>query len=144
MWPGQCGTGQAASVRGVLAYEVPGSREWGGCLASGVRLTAPATAAAQSNQSVIAGVEAVSARQKAWLSASLQERVKLAEAIGEEGARALARLKDYETHFDGVGRVLSQGPDQVYRAKDGSIVVIERRGARVPLDWRLRLPAGHA
>jgi hypothetical protein len=67
-------------------------------------------------------------RQQAWLAASVQDRVKLAEGIGEEGARAMAREKGYEMVFDGLGRLLPQGPDQVYRGRDGWVITVEAKG----------------
>lgn len=94
----------------------------------GVMLITPPTALGQISQPTNAGAAARTERQEAWLSASLQGRVKIAEAIGEEGARELARAKGYERLCDGLGKVLSQGPDQVYRASDGRIVVIEAKG----------------
>ena len=68
------------------------------------------------------------ARQAQWLQASLDERVRLAERLGEEGAEALAARKGYEPLLRNRDKVLRQGFDQVYRAKDGGIVVIEAKG----------------
>jgi hypothetical protein len=70
----------------------------------------------------------MSIRQSQWLQASLEERVRLAEHLGEEGAEAFAAKKDYKPLLRNGDKVLRQGFDQVYRAKDGSIVVIEAKG----------------
>jgi len=67
-------------------------------------------------------------RQAQWLQATLDERVRLAERLGEEGAEAFAAKKGYEPLLRKGDKVLRQGFDQVYRAKDGSIVVIEAKG----------------
>lgn len=67
-------------------------------------------------------------RQSQWLRSSLDERVRLAERLGEEGAEAFAKKKGYEPLLRNGDKVLRQGFDQVYRAKDGGIVVIEAKG----------------
>src|SRR5207245_1929416 len=66
--------------------------------------------------------------QVEWLKASTDERVKIAERLGEEGAEAFAAKKGYEPLLRNADKVLRQGFDQVYRARDGSIVVIEAKG----------------
>ena len=68
------------------------------------------------------------ARQRAWLRASVDQRVKLAEQLGDEGARAFAKAKGWSPVFDGTARGVVQGPDQVYRAADGAVHVIEAKG----------------
>lgn len=68
------------------------------------------------------------ARQQAWLKASVHQRVKLAEQLGDEGARAFAKAKGWSPVFDGTARGVVQGPDQVYRAADGAVHVIEAKG----------------
>lgn len=67
-------------------------------------------------------------RQSQWLQASPDERIRLAERIGEDGAEGLAGKKGYEPLLQRGDKLLPQGFDQVYRAKDGSIVVIEAKG----------------
>jgi hypothetical protein len=67
-------------------------------------------------------------RQAQWLQASLDERVRLAERLGEEGAEAFAAKKEYEPLLQNGDKILRQGFDQVYRAKDGCLVVIEAKG----------------
>ncbi len=73
-------------------------------------------------------------RQRAYLKAAVTERVKIAEELGEAGARRFASTKGWTPIFDGVGRTMSQGPDQVYRAADGVIHVIEAKGGTSPLN----------
>jgi len=70
----------------------------------------------------------MTARQREWLTATINERVRLAELLGEEGARAYAGKKGYEPILTKADKSLPQGFDQVYRARDGSIVVIEAKG----------------
>jgi hypothetical protein len=80
-------------------------------------------------QSAEEGVNTVgTARQQAWLRASINERVKLAERLGDDGARAFAKVKGWTPVFDGVERGVIQGPDQVYRAADDVVHVIEAKG----------------
>src|SRR5690348_6764239 len=66
--------------------------------------------------------------QLAWLQATLDQRIKLAELIGEDGARAFAKSKGYQPLYDGLNRTLPQGPDQVYLALDGRVIVFEAKG----------------
>jgi hypothetical protein len=66
--------------------------------------------------------------REAWLAASLQERVQLAEHIGEEGARRFAKSRGWMTIFDGFEKGIAQGPDQVYMAADGLVHVVEAKG----------------
>ena len=68
------------------------------------------------------------ALQQKWLSASVNERMKLAEQLGDDGARAFAKAKRWTPVFDGVGRGVTQGPDQVYQAADNVVHVIEAKG----------------
>lgn len=79
-------------------------------------------------------------RQQLWLTATPQERVRLAEALGEEGARKMARSLGHQTLFDGLKKTLPQGPDQVYLAKDGRVIVYEAKGGSGQLGPCLRLP----
>lgn len=68
------------------------------------------------------------AAQRQWLAASLEQRIRLAEDIGERGARAVAKERGLQPIMDGVGKTLPQGPDQVYRAADDVIHVFEAKG----------------
>ena len=61
-------------------------------------------------------MKTITARQHEWLSASPRGRMKLAETIGENGMRAMAKSKGYEPICDGLDRVLPQGLDGVYGA----------------------------
>ncbi|MGQ9506117.1 MAG: hypothetical protein ACUVQG_14765, partial [Thermogutta sp.] len=50
------------------------------------------------------------------------------------GARFYAQQQGYKVIFDGKGRVLRQGPDQVYLdLRTGETVVIEAKGGTSPL-----------
>jgi hypothetical protein len=81
-------------------------------------------------------------RQQQWLAATLNERVRLAEAIGDEGARAMAKAKAHEVIFDGSVRTLSLGPDQVYRGSDGRVIVYEAKGGTSQLGRGYGYPQG--
>lgn len=80
--------------------------------------------------------------QRAWVAASIPERIKLAEEIGEAGARQFAKSKGWQTVFDGTGRLLAQGPDQIYRGADGYINVVEAKGGTSPLTTAYGHPQG--
>jgi hypothetical protein len=80
------------------------------------------------------------ARQQAWLKATVYQRVKFAEQLGDEGARAFAKAKGWSAVFDGKTRGLLQGPDQVYLASDNIVHVIEAKGGA----GRLGHGYGHA
>lgn len=67
-------------------------------------------------------------RQKEYLKASPQERIRISEKLGEDGARNLAKAKGYEPIFEGVGRTLLQGPDASYRGPDTRKIVVESKG----------------
>jgi hypothetical protein len=71
---------------------------------------------------------AMTTRQREWLKSTISERVRLAERLGEEGARAFAKKKGYAPLLMKADKVLVQGLDQVWRAKDGTIVVLEAKG----------------
>lgn len=72
-------------------------------------------------------------RQQAWLRSSVNERVQIAESLGEDGARAFARSRGLTPVLDGTQRSLPQGLDQVYTATDGTVHVIEAKGGGSPL-----------
>lgn len=73
-------------------------------------------------------------RQQAWLRATPEERVGLAEKLGDDGARAFGRQRGWQPVFDGAGRTLPQGPDQVWRSADDVVHVIEAKGGGSPLN----------
>ena len=70
----------------------------------------------------------VTVRTQQWLKATLAQRVRLAEELGEEGARAFAKAKSWQPIFDGTRRSIPQGVDQVYRGAKGLTHVIEAKG----------------
>lgn len=67
-------------------------------------------------------------RQQQWLKASPDQRVRLSESLGDEGARTFAKSKGWKAIFDGTNRAIPQGLDQVYSAADETIHVIEAKG----------------
>lgn len=73
-------------------------------------------------------------RQQAWLRATPEQRIALAEQLGDDGARAFARQRGWQSLFDGAGRTLPQGPDQVWRSADDVVHVIEAKGGGSPLN----------
>ncbi len=81
-------------------------------------------------------------RQQQWLAATPNERVRLAEAIGDDGARAMAKAKGYDLIYDGSSRTMPQGPDQVYRGKDGRVIVYEAKGGSGQLGHAYGYPQG--
>jgi hypothetical protein len=74
-------------------------------------------------------------RQQAWLQASIDQRARLAEKLGDEGTRVFAKAKGYESIFDGTKRALAQGPDQVYRGAAGVVHVFESKGGSGQLGY---------
>jgi hypothetical protein len=71
---------------------------------------------------------------KLWLESSPEQRIHIAEQIGEEGARQYARSQGWEPIFDGKGRTVPQGFDMVYRdPRTGKIIVLEAKGGTSPL-----------
>ena len=81
-------------------------------------------------------------RQQAWLNANINERVLLAEELGEEGGRAFAASKGWLPIYDGTAASMIHGPDQVYRAADGTIHLIEAKGGTSPLSKGYGFPQG--
>ena len=81
-------------------------------------------------------------RQQEWLASTLNERMQLAEMLGDDGARAMAKAKGYDVIYDGSGRTLRQGPDQVYRGKDGRVIVYEAKGGSGQLGHAYGHPQG--
>jgi hypothetical protein len=80
--------------------------------------------------------------QPNWLQSSFEQRMRIAERIGEHGAREMARANGYDTVYDGFGRMLPQGPDMVYRASDGRLIVYEAKGGSAPLGHGYGYPQG--
>ena len=80
--------------------------------------------------------------QQKWLSASVYERVRMAEEIGEKGAREFAKTKGYLTLYDGMESKIPQGPDQVYRTKAGKVIVYEAKGGTSSLSHAYGHPQG--
>jgi hypothetical protein len=96
--------------------------------------------AASVGEAVTVARQAGSLEQRAWLAASPQARMRMAEKLGDDGARTLARQRGLQPIFDGLDRTIPQGPDQVYRASNGRIVVYEAKGGSSVLS----LAYGHA
>ncbi len=86
--------------------------------------------------------DTITARQREWLDASVDERIRIAELLGEEGAMAYAKKKGYQPILTKANKTLPQGFDQVYRAKNGGIVVIEAKGGTSPLGHAYGHPQG--
>lgn len=91
---------------------------------------------------VVEKATAGTVRQQQWLAATPNERMRLAEAIGDDGARAMAKAKGYDLIYDGSSRTLPQGPDQVYRGKDGRVIVYEAKGGSGQLGHAYGYPQG--
>jgi len=79
-------------------------------------------------------------RQQAWLKASIDQRARLAEQLGDEGARAFANAKGWKPIFDGTRRAFAVGPDQAYQGAGGVVHVLEAKGG----NSRLGNGYGHA
>jgi hypothetical protein len=107
-------------VGGVLVWATP----------SDAQVVAPEVA---TQSETVTPKPAGTARQQAWLKATVNQRVKLAEQIGDEGARAFAKAKGWSPVFDGTARGVVQGPDQVYLAVDGTVHLIDGKGGKSPL-----------
>ncbi len=73
-------------------------------------------------------------RQQSWLRATLEERARMAESLGEDGARTFAESRGYTPLLDGTSRSLRQGLDQVYTTADGTVHVLEAKGGGSPLN----------
>ncbi|NMC21917.1 MAG: hypothetical protein GYA33_16040 [Thermogutta sp.] len=72
--------------------------------------------------------------QQEWLKATPEKGATIAEQIGEDGARQYAKEHGYTPIFDGKGRSVRQGPDQVYfDPRTDETVVIEAKGGTSPL-----------
>jgi hypothetical protein len=84
-------------------------------------------------QSLPASSSQITAAQREYLAATPEQRVKLAERLGERGAAAMAEKKGYQPILTGEQKSVRQGFDQVYRAADGRVVVVEAKGGTSPL-----------
>lgn len=80
--------------------------------------------------------------QAEWLNSSPQERVKISERLGEQGAKTFAAKQGYTPLLVAKDKALAQGFDQVYAAKDRSIVVIEAKGGSSPISHAYGHPQG--
>ena len=81
-------------------------------------------------------------RQQQWLKATPDQKILLAESLGEDGARAFAKSKGWEPISDGTNRGIRQGLDQVYREADGTIHAIEAKGGTGQLGHGYGHPQG--
>lgn len=91
----------------------------------------PATEIASSHTSLLHGP---TLRERIYIDATPAERITISEALGEEGARQLARARSWAPLQNGHGTTLRQGLDQVYRANDGTIHVLEAKGGGSPMN----------
>jgi hypothetical protein len=99
-----------------------------GCLSAAPALAQQVVPEVATHRETATRKPAGTARQQAWLNASVNQRVKIAEQLGEDGARVFAEAKGWHPLFDGTFRGVVQGPDQVYQAADGAVHVIEAKG----------------
>ena len=75
--------------------------------------------------------ESLDPDQREWLKATPEERIRIAERIGETGAARWAEEQGLQRLR--VNKTIPQGVDQIYRASDGTIYVIEAKGGTSPL-----------
>lgn len=79
-------------------------------------------------------ISRLSPEQQLWVQASDQERIKLAEEIGEKGARQYAQSQGWQPIYLGKDRQIRQGLDQVYwDPVTGKTIVIEAKGGSSPI-----------
>ena len=88
---------------------------------------------AQTATEIEAPITSLTPNQLEWQQSSIQNRRLISEKIGEDGAKAFASMRGYEPILNDADKAIRQGFDQVYRAKDGSIVVIEAKGGTSPI-----------
>ena len=78
------------------------------------------------------GVESVkpvgTPAQQQWLASNLSQRQDLAEQVGIKGAASYAAEQGYVPVLSVTEKITLHGPDGVYRARDGKLVVIEAKG----------------
>lgn len=98
---------------------------WGEAAHCSAQQLAPSAAVATSSAIEQTGP---TLRQRQYLGASDQQRVRIAEEIGEEGARAFAKSKGWTAISDGTKKGIAQGVDQVYRDPDGFVHAVEAKG----------------
>lgn len=82
-----------------------------------------AEAVAPPSRSAGAAAQVGTLRQQEWLKATPEQRVRIAEEIGEQGARKFAQAKGWQPILDGTEKSIPQGLDQVYRGADGTVHV---------------------
>lgn len=99
-----------------------------GVVVLGAMIAQPSVGFGQAEVATMDMATVGTARQQKWLAATIGERMRLAETLGDEGARKMAKAKGYVVVFDGTERTLPQGPDQVYRTADGRVIVYEAKG----------------
>lgn len=80
--------------------------------------------------------------QEKWLKASPQQRIEIAEEIGEDGARRLARSKGWVPLLEEGKKMFPQGPDQIYRGSEGIVHVVEAKGGGSQLGHAYGYPQG--
>ena len=74
--------------------------------------------------------------QSDWLGASPQNRVYLAQTIGEEGTAKYAAERGWRQVLGSQRRSIGQGPDFVYLDRfSGKVRVLEAKGGTSPLKW---------
>lgn len=88
-------------------------------------LTAQETAAVQPATGTLPEVPSYHSQ---WMNASIPERQRLAEELGEAGAKRFAAAKGWEPILTNTDKAMRQGFDQVYRSGDGLIHVVEAKG----------------
>lgn len=64
----------------------------------------------------------------------LRQQRLLSEAAGEKGARAFAKSQGWTPLFDGTGKTILQGPDQVHQGANGIVHVLEAKGGAVRIN----------
>jgi hypothetical protein len=107
-------------------------------------ITAPVVGNAQVATMPLDEAKAITPRQQAWTASTIQERVQIAEVIGDEAVRTFAKAKGFETIYDGFDRAIPQGPDQVYRGGGGIVHVFEAKGGSGQLGHAYGHPQGSA
>lgn len=80
--------------------------------------------------------------QQAWLKATVYERSKIAEQIGEDGARRLSRSQGWVPLLEEGKKTVPQGPDQIYRSQNGIVHVVEAKGGSGQLGHAYGYPQG--
>jgi hypothetical protein len=77
-----------------------------------------------------------------WMDASIYERTRLAEDIGEAGAKRFAATKGWVSILEQSDKGIQQGFDQVYRSSDGMVHVVEAKGGTSPIGTGYGHPQG--